>query len=188
MTHAMKSKGFTIVELLIVIVIIGVLVSLVVTAYQGIQDRATYTKTRDAIVKTAKAFRLKAIADGKYQQDEYYFTCAGIPIGSSNNIYIYQILDGCRDQNPLSNYLDRSDFVQYGVPIVYDNDLDTYTGCSVDNTSGVNFFFGATGVTDATMDKLDVDLDKGDGLVCGDVRKAGSQKYFMIAKHSTEGI
>lgn len=38
--HLQKNKGFTIVELLIVVVIIGILAALVINAYNGIQSRA----------------------------------------------------------------------------------------------------------------------------------------------------
>ncbi|MDO8335811.1 MAG: prepilin-type N-terminal cleavage/methylation domain-containing protein [Candidatus Saccharibacteria bacterium] len=46
------SKGFTIVELLIVIVIIGILAALIIIGYNGIQERAESTK----VISNAKAF------------------------------------------------------------------------------------------------------------------------------------
>lgn len=42
----MRQRGFTIVELLIVIVIIGILAAVVITAYTGIQDKARISKIR----------------------------------------------------------------------------------------------------------------------------------------------
>ena len=53
----MKNKqfGFTIVELLIVIVIIGILAAITVVAYNGIQNRANNTKTQQAVAAYAKA-------------------------------------------------------------------------------------------------------------------------------------
>ena len=44
-----KQKGFTIVELLIVIVVIGILVALVVTTFSGIQRRARDTERQTDI-------------------------------------------------------------------------------------------------------------------------------------------
>ncbi len=40
MTKQTKSRGFTIVELLIVIVIIAILAAITIVAYNGIQNRA----------------------------------------------------------------------------------------------------------------------------------------------------
>lgn len=51
-TQFSRQRGFTIVELLIVVVIIGILAALVIVSYNGIQERANSTKT----IATAKAF------------------------------------------------------------------------------------------------------------------------------------
>lgn len=65
-TNTARAAGFTIVELLIVIVVIGILAGLVITTYNGVQQRA-----RDATRKTA----INAI-DGQletfYAQNGYY--------------------------------------------------------------------------------------------------------------------
>ncbi|MEO5949898.1 MAG: type II secretion system protein [Candidatus Saccharimonadales bacterium] len=63
-----QSKGFTIVELLIVIVVIGILSAIVIVAYRGIQSNAS-----DAIVKSDetaifKALRRYKVLKGNYPQ------------------------------------------------------------------------------------------------------------------------
>lgn len=52
-----SQHGFTIVELLIVIVIIGILAGLVVTTFVNIQQRARDTRNIDAIAKLDKSFQ-----------------------------------------------------------------------------------------------------------------------------------
>lgn len=66
------SKGFTIVELLIVIVVIGILATLVVTTYSGIQARARDSK-RQADVQA-----LQTQIEGFYATNAYYPTAADI--------------------------------------------------------------------------------------------------------------
>ena len=55
-------RGFTIVELLIVIVVIAILAAITIVAYNGIQDRAEVTKTVSAVSAYKKALTL-------YKQD-----------------------------------------------------------------------------------------------------------------------
>ena len=51
-----RNHGFTIVELLIVIVVIGILAAIVIVAYNGIQDRAQNNAKIQAAHQIAKAF------------------------------------------------------------------------------------------------------------------------------------
>ena len=66
------SKGFTIVELLIVIVVIGILATLVVTTYSGIEAKARDSK-RQADVKAIQT-QLEAF----YASNNYYPSTADI--------------------------------------------------------------------------------------------------------------
>lgn len=49
-----KQKGFTIVELLIVIVVIGILAAITIVAYNGLQERARAANTTSALSQAAK--------------------------------------------------------------------------------------------------------------------------------------
>ncbi len=51
-------SGFTIVELLVVIVVIGIIATISVVAYNGIQDRAHLTKTLAAATNYEKIVSL----------------------------------------------------------------------------------------------------------------------------------
>ena len=74
--NTQKQSGFTIVELLIVIVIIGILASLVIVAYNGIQNRA---KTQSAQA-SASVIQKKIEA---YNADQ-----GSYPTSTSNTAYI----------------------------------------------------------------------------------------------------
>lgn len=61
-----NTSGFTIVELLVVIVVIGVLASVTVVAFNGIQDRSRNAKMQTAMDTLEKALRLHATEFGSY--------------------------------------------------------------------------------------------------------------------------
>ncbi|MES2630409.1 MAG: prepilin-type N-terminal cleavage/methylation domain-containing protein [Patescibacteria group bacterium] len=54
MLWAQKQKGFTIVELLIVVVVIAILAAITITAYNGIQNRAKASAAQSAAAQAAK--------------------------------------------------------------------------------------------------------------------------------------
>ena len=60
-----KQKGFTIVELLIVIVIIAILAAITIVAYNGIQDRARASKAASTLNQAGKKLRLWQVDNGE---------------------------------------------------------------------------------------------------------------------------
>ena len=60
------NKGFTIVELLIVIVVIAILAAISVVAYNGIQQRARYSVMQQDIATINKALQLYYAENGHY--------------------------------------------------------------------------------------------------------------------------
>lgn len=91
-TDGMKktTSGFTIVELLIVIVVIGILAAITIVAYNGIQARAQNTSVQNDLTAMAKKIELEAADTGSYQA---LTTLTGIKINRSafdlveNNLY-----------------------------------------------------------------------------------------------------
>lgn len=77
-----KQPGFTIVELLIVIVVIGILAAITIVAYNGIQTRAENTKTINGVAAYTKAFALYAAEKGAYPSTNGY-PCLGDPVDST---------------------------------------------------------------------------------------------------------
>lgn len=71
-----RQAGFTIVELLIVIVVIGVLAAITVVAYNGVQQRTRNTQTQLAMNAYAKAILLYSQDKGSYPLPAF-FTCLG---------------------------------------------------------------------------------------------------------------
>lgn len=77
-----KKTGFTIVELLIVIVVIGILAAITIVAYNGIQTRAENTKTINGVSAYAKIFAMYAAEKGDYPSTASY-PCLGEPTGGA---------------------------------------------------------------------------------------------------------
>jgi len=86
--HSTSHPGFTIVELLIVIVVIGILAAITIVAYNGIQDRARVSTVTSALTQAAKKFSL-------YQVDNptaYPAALSDIGIQNSSNVtYQYTV-------------------------------------------------------------------------------------------------
>ncbi len=65
------SRGFTIVELLIVIVVIGILAALVLNSFSGAQRNARNAQTAHAIEAYKKGLLAYAVINGAYPSDVY---------------------------------------------------------------------------------------------------------------------
>lgn len=61
-----RNKGFTIVELLIVIVVIAILAVITIVAFNGIQDRARSAAVSSALNQVAKKVKLYSVDNGTY--------------------------------------------------------------------------------------------------------------------------
>lgn len=75
---AKKQTGFTIVELLIVVVVIAILAAISIVAYTGIQQRAQNAKTIAAVHEWAQIIRMYKADSGGYP---LMFTCLGSGYG-----------------------------------------------------------------------------------------------------------
>ena len=72
-----KQTGFTIVELLIVIVVIAILAAITIVAFNGIQQRAKNQQASSDLATLAKAIHLARINDGKVLKDITGNACTG---------------------------------------------------------------------------------------------------------------
>lgn len=75
----MRSRGFTIVELLIVIVVIAILAAISIVAYNGIQQRASNTSRITAAKDWQKIITSYVAANGSYPASTFLnHTCLGL--------------------------------------------------------------------------------------------------------------
>lgn len=81
----MNSRGFTVVELLIVIVVIAILAAITIVAYNGIQARSRDSVRMSDLAQLAKATKLYAADNGNY---------AEINCGSSGSGWLPSDYDG----------------------------------------------------------------------------------------------
>lgn len=82
-----KERGFTIVELLIVIVVIGILAAIVIVAYNGIQNRAKTQSGQAAASNLQKKIEAYNAAVGSY------------PTGAANGDALEALLNGQTESN-----------------------------------------------------------------------------------------
>ena len=78
----MNRGGFTIVELLIVIVVVAILAAISIVAYNGIQTRAENTTTINGVAAYAKALALYGADNGQYPSTTVY-PCLGSPTANA---------------------------------------------------------------------------------------------------------
>lgn len=88
--RAPKQNGFTVVELLIVIVVISILAAITIVAYSGIQDRAEASKTTSAVEAYKKALSMYKIDKGVYP------TTGGFCLGDQYRTFTGSSTPSCR--------------------------------------------------------------------------------------------
>ncbi len=163
-----QNKGFTVVELLIVISVIGILASIIFVAYNGVQDRARAAAITEGFKEINDGFQLMAVEERikTWWLDEEWWVDEGPSYTGPHDPYIKDVI-----ANTNLKYFLKS------VPEVkgldssvwrYDNDGNTYDPSEcLASSSGVNVFM--TSVKQNIAQMVDKSLDDGN-LSCGAVR------------------
>jgi len=86
MKWAKQTRGFTIVELLIVIVVIGILAAITIVAFNGVQNRAKTAAVQSSVSQVMK----KVLAYAAQNSDQYPATLADADVKESGNGVTYQ--------------------------------------------------------------------------------------------------
>jgi prepilin-type N-terminal cleavage/methylation domain-containing protein len=172
---ANKNLGFTIVELLIVIVVIGVLAAIVIVAYNGVTQGANASAIADSFKKFEKAMRL-------YATSQSWSTWPGdSTLTGSGNPNVASLISNV---SGFSNYMPSPPNVAGVSPSSwrYDNDSDTYNGCAA-NGNGTNVFIDS--LTDTALaTRVDEIIDDGN-TACGKLRFSGSALVYSLSNNSS---
>lgn len=74
----LREQGFTIVELLIVIVVIGILAAISIVAYNGVQTRTHSAAVRSGLSNAKRKLEEYKVLNGKYPTDRSEFRAANL--------------------------------------------------------------------------------------------------------------
>lgn len=148
----MNKKGFTIVELLIVIVVIGLLASVSVVAYRGVAERAKYSAVKSDLSNTAKQLGLYKAENGQYpsiaMQDASFTISKEMYQTGRNNFYYCVNEDrseyaiGAIVKGSSSGYSVRSGFVMTNGSIVENDTINNTIACQDVGGSNVVSTYG----------------------------------------------
>lgn len=164
-----KNPGFTIVELLIVIVVIAILAAISLVTYNGIQTRAKVSAVVTGLRDLEQGMKLWAIEKEFDAWPEDPILGGGTPF--SELIVTYPALAGYIQNTPAVSGVESEEWF-------YDNDGDSRTSCG-DAFNGVNIVIRF--VTDtAVAQGVDDVLDDGD-IGCGKVRYASQRIFYSLS-------
>lgn len=78
-------SGFTLVELLIVIVVIAILAAITIVAYNGVQSKARDTSRKTSVANISKALEMYYIQNGRYPSSTCSSGCSSTTSWSATN-------------------------------------------------------------------------------------------------------
>lgn len=150
MNTRIKRPGFTIVELLIVIVVIGVLAGIVVVAYNGIQNRARTSQAKTEILNSAKFVATERDSQALSSPPAPAAISSQLKVGGTG---VYSIYTYCASDTSfvVAARLANGDVFYSidGKPIVQNNSINAFSPCaalSIVNTNATAAAIGYPGM------------------------------------------
>ncbi|HET8884032.1 MAG TPA: prepilin-type N-terminal cleavage/methylation domain-containing protein [Candidatus Saccharimonadales bacterium] len=163
-----QQKGFTIVELLIVIVVISILAAITIVAYNGVQARARASAIVSDLQNVDKAFHLLAVEQGR---STWWLDT---DLTGAPNPDISALITSTN----LKNYLQGlSEVSGTGDRWAYDNDGDIYDGCSI-GSGGANIYIYT--ISQELTQSVDNTIDDGN-LSCGVVTYNNNNLRYSLS-------
>lgn len=118
-----KQTGFTIVELLIVIVVIGILAAITIVAFNGMQDRARNSRMISVANSYRKALIAFATENGRYPAS----TATGACLGEASNYP-----SGCAHTGVSATFnTELQTYLKSSLPNPPNDCLPMYSGCRI---------------------------------------------------------
>ena len=147
MQKTTQHTGFTIVELLIVIVVIGILAAITIVAYNGIQNRANDTTIQSDLSAMAKSLELHKVDTSAYPASQ-----SDLSAMKTTGTYLLKPTRGA--YNTVTNNLLYCHNSGTGYALVAIS--KSGTAYTVSNTSAPKVFTGYTGSASTTCPNTDV--------------------------------
>lgn len=111
MKVGVKQTGFTIVELLIVIVVIAILATVAIVAYSGIRDRANDSAVRNDLASIATKLKAYAAENGEYPTTTAQLATLGLKVSKNsygnpmyNGTSYYNLVYCWPNSGPINNF------------------------------------------------------------------------------------
>ncbi len=171
------TSGFTIVELIVVVVVIGILATITIVAYGDFQARSTAAAVETGIKDIEKNLRLYASEQqwGSWPRDN------AIDPGKSNPSFQTLINDLPEFKKYLSTTPSTGDLPASAWVYDYDGDIKPDCGSKYNGTNIV-----LTGISQNVVNYIDSDIDDGDNN-CGRIRyDASVQKLFYSFSYTDD--